>query len=154
MLHFSWHVPISGHHDVGLFEGLSIINPKIDNYIILTSLKSETTCKLINRISGFRLLISSLPGKALRMHVESQGKPRDSRSIPKALLGKLDIKETHLPVVFSIYIFQRADNNGADQSAHCTDMQSELRLCCSHATKSSFLMYRPRSLFIHHTLDE
>ena len=33
--------------------------------------------KLINRISGSRPLISSLPGSALRMHVESLGKPRD-----------------------------------------------------------------------------
>ena len=34
--------------------------------------------KLINRITGgSRLLISSLPGSALRTHVESLGKPRD-----------------------------------------------------------------------------
>ena len=33
--------------------------------------------KLINRIPVSRLLISSLPGLALRMHVESLGKPRD-----------------------------------------------------------------------------
>ena len=33
--------------------------------------------KLINRISGSRLLISSLTGLALRTHVESLGKPRD-----------------------------------------------------------------------------
>ena len=33
--------------------------------------------KLINRIPGSRLLISSLPGSALSMHVESLGKPRD-----------------------------------------------------------------------------
>ena len=33
--------------------------------------------KLINRILGSRLLISSLPGSALRAHVESLGKPRD-----------------------------------------------------------------------------
>ena len=33
--------------------------------------------KLINRIPGSRLLISSLPGSALRAHVESLGKPRD-----------------------------------------------------------------------------
>ena len=32
---------------------------------------------LINRIPGSYLLISSLPGSALRMHVESLGKPRD-----------------------------------------------------------------------------
>ena len=33
--------------------------------------------KLITRIPGSRLLISNLPGSALRMHVESLGKPRD-----------------------------------------------------------------------------
>ena len=33
--------------------------------------------KLINRMPGSLLLISSLPGLALRMHVESHGKPRD-----------------------------------------------------------------------------
>ena len=44
------------------------------NYVIIASLKSG---KLINRIPGSRLLISSLPGSALRTHVESLGKPRD-----------------------------------------------------------------------------
>ena len=33
--------------------------------------------KLINRIPGLRLLISSLPGSALRTLVELLGKPRD-----------------------------------------------------------------------------
>ena len=37
----------------------------------------STISKLINRIPGSRLLISSLPGSALRRHVESLGKPRD-----------------------------------------------------------------------------
>ena len=41
----------------------------------IASLKSETMGKLINRIPGLRLLISSLPGSALRPHVESLGKP-------------------------------------------------------------------------------
>ena len=50
---------------------------KIENYVISASLKSETVGKLINRITGSRLLISSLPGSALRTHVESLGKPRD-----------------------------------------------------------------------------
>ena len=50
---------------------------KIENDVIITSLKSETMGKLINRIPGWRLLISSLPGSALRMHVESLGKPSD-----------------------------------------------------------------------------
>ena len=33
--------------------------------------------KLLNRIPGWRLFISSLPGSALRTHVELLGKPRD-----------------------------------------------------------------------------
>ena len=33
--------------------------------------------KLINRIPGKHLLISILPGSALRRHVESLGMPRD-----------------------------------------------------------------------------
>ena len=33
--------------------------------------------KLIKRIPGSRLLISSLPGSAFRTHVESLDKPRD-----------------------------------------------------------------------------
>ena len=37
----------------------------------------STMGKLINRIPGSRLLISSLPGSPLRSHVESLGKPRD-----------------------------------------------------------------------------
>ena len=39
--------------------------------------ESSTMGKLLNRIPGSRLLISSLPGSALRTHVESLGKPRD-----------------------------------------------------------------------------
>ena len=54
--------------------------------------------KLINRILGSRLLISSLPGLALRMHVESRGLPRDSTSVCKALPGKLGFKR-HSPSI-------------------------------------------------------
>ena len=50
---------------------------KIENYVIIASLKSETMGKLINRIPGSCLLISSLPGSALRTHVELLGKPGD-----------------------------------------------------------------------------
>ena len=50
---------------------------KIENYVIIVCLKSETKGKLINRITGSRLSISSLPGSALRTHVESFGKPRN-----------------------------------------------------------------------------
>ena len=50
---------------------------KSKKYIIIASLKSETTCNLINRIPGSRLLISRLPGSALRTLAESLGKPCD-----------------------------------------------------------------------------
>ena len=51
---------------------------KIEYYVIIASFKSQTAGKLINRIPGLRLLIiSSLPGSALRTHVDSLGKSRD-----------------------------------------------------------------------------
>ena len=61
--------------------------------------------KLINRIPGSRLLISNLPGSALRRFVESLGKPRDVNKRSQALPGKLDIKR-HSPSIlyFSFYI--------------------------------------------------
>ena len=49
--------------------------------------------KLINRIPGSRILISSLPGSASSMHVESLDKPLNLTSGLKALPGKLDIKK-------------------------------------------------------------
>ena len=57
----------------------------------MASMMSETMGKLINRIPGSFLLISSLPGFALRMHIEST-------SVLKALPGKLDIKR-HSPSI-------------------------------------------------------
>ena len=56
---------------------MTLINIQIENDVIIASLKSEKMGKLINRIPGSRLLISSLPGLALRTLVESLGKPRD-----------------------------------------------------------------------------
>ena len=58
----------------------------------------------MNRIPGSRLLISNLPGSALRTYVESLGKPRDvnKHSQRKPCLVNLISKDTHL--VFSIYI--------------------------------------------------
>ena len=60
--------------------------PRSDS-IIIASLKSEPTCKLINRIPGVRVLISSLPGSAFRTHVKPLGKPRDSISVLEAMPG-------------------------------------------------------------------
>ena len=45
--------------------------------------------KLINRITRSRLLISSLPGSALRMHVESLGKPRDVNKHSQSLVENI-----------------------------------------------------------------
>ena len=41
--------------------------------------------ELINRIPGSNLLISSLPGSALRTHVGSLGKPRDVNRLSQSL---------------------------------------------------------------------
>ena len=70
--------------------------------------------KLLNRIPGSRLLISSLSGLALRTLVESLGKPRDvnmrsqslacraiQQAFSKPCLVNLISKDTHL--VFSNY---------------------------------------------------
>ena len=67
--------------------------------------------KLINRIPGSRLLISSLPGKALRTLVHSlardftartsRGLPSDSTNVLKAEPGKLDTKR-HSPSILDL----------------------------------------------------
>ena len=58
---------------------------KSKNYVIIASLKRDTIGKLINRIPGSRLLISSLPGSALRMHVESLDKPHNVKKRSQSL---------------------------------------------------------------------
>ena len=45
------------------------------NYVTIASLKSETMGKLINKIPGSCLLISSLPDLALRTLVDIESKP-------------------------------------------------------------------------------
>ena len=69
-------MPLSGHDDVAFFNDVANdteSTQKSKNYVIIASLKIETMGKLINRIPGSRLLISSLPGMALRKHVECLG---------------------------------------------------------------------------------
>ena len=61
-----------------LNETSSMILDRFDKSII-------TSCKLINRKPGPRLLISSLPGSALRMHVESLGKPHNVNNHSQSL---------------------------------------------------------------------
>ena len=50
---------------------------KLENYVIIA--------KLINRIPGLRLLMSSLSGSALRTHVESLCKPGDVNRYSQSL---------------------------------------------------------------------
>ena len=56
---------------------MTLIQHENRNYIMIASLKSETMGKLINRIPGLGLLISTLPGSASRLHGESFGKPSE-----------------------------------------------------------------------------
>ena len=71
---------------------LHFLNDVVDDIESTGKLNIKSACKLIDRIPGLRLLISSLPGSASRMHVESLGKPRDSQTVLEALPGKPDIK--------------------------------------------------------------
>ena len=62
----------------------------------------EINNRLTDRVPGSGLLISRLPGSALRTHLESFGKSLAmSTSVLKALLGKLDIKR-HSPSILYI----------------------------------------------------
>ena len=56
-----------------------------NKYAIIASLKSGTMSMLIHRIQGSRLLISILPGFALRTHVESLDKPGDVKKRSQSL---------------------------------------------------------------------
>ena len=56
---------------------MTLNQQKIETNVMIAGLKRETISELIKRIPGSRLLISSLPGLALRTHVELLGKPRD-----------------------------------------------------------------------------
>ena len=71
---------LSVHDDVALFE-----STKNDNYVIMTILKDDIMGKLINRIPGLCLLMSSLPGSASRTYVESLGNPRDVNKHSRSL---------------------------------------------------------------------
>ena len=74
----------------------------LNKFVKFVILKNAPIVKLINRILGLRLLISRIPGLALRMHVELLDKPQNSTQVLEALPSKVDIKR-HLQV-FSIYM--------------------------------------------------
>ena len=60
----------------------------------------ETLSKLINRTPGSRLLISSLPGSALRTRVESLGKPRDVKKYSQSLAKRHSPSILYISVLF------------------------------------------------------
>ena len=101
------HVPLSGHHVVVLFEcrrQCYWIDTKLDNDVIIPSLKSESICTLINRIPGSSLLISSLPSYQAWLWecmLNRSASPTMSTNILKALPGKLDIIR-HSPSILYI----------------------------------------------------
>ena len=74
---------------------------KIDNYVIIPSLKSEPIYKLINRILGLHVLISSLPGSVWRTHVDWLSKPGDSTNFLEASPDKLEIKRQSSSILLS-----------------------------------------------------
>ena len=101
-------MPLSGHDDAALLNDDSLMTlkqHKIENYVIIASLKSETMGKLIKRIPGLLLLISMLPGSALRTHVESLSSLAMSTSVLKALPGKLDIKRHSPRILYMLSSF-------------------------------------------------
>ena len=83
---------------------MTLIQRKIENYIIIASLKSESVGKLIYRIPGSRLLILSLRGLALRTHVEQQAfsKPCLVKSISKDTHLVFSMKERQLVLEFKV----------------------------------------------------
>ena len=80
----------------------AVSTQKNENYVIIASLKSETMGKLIKRVPGSRLLISSLPGSALRTLVD-MARLAMSTSVFKALPVKLDIKR-HSPSILYLLV--------------------------------------------------
>ena len=76
-IYFMENIPFSLKLFSGHSYGQSFIKTVRGPYIMIVSLKSETVGKLINIIPDSCLLMSTLPGSALRTHVESLGKPCD-----------------------------------------------------------------------------
>ena len=86
-----------------LIASLMTLNTKIENNTIIASLKRKTIGKLINRIPGLHLLISSVPGSNFRTPVESLSKPGHfQQAFSKPCLVNLISKDPRL--VFSIYM--------------------------------------------------
>ena len=75
---------------------------KIDNYLIIASLNSESACKLINRIPGLRLLISVYQARLQESMLNHSASLAFQQAFSKPCLVNLISKDTHL--VFSFFI--------------------------------------------------
>ena len=91
---------------------MTLTRHKIYKYVIIASLNSESGCKLINRIPGSRLLISSLPSSALRTHVETLCKPRDVNKRSQRLISKDTI------LILSIEVMRDTCNGPYSKCVH------------------------------------
>ena len=69
-------------------------------YAIIASFKLKQMGKLINRIPGSRLLLSTLPGSALRTDVDRSASLAISTSVLKALPGKLEFKRRSPSILY------------------------------------------------------
>ena len=119
---------------------MTLNQQKIENYVIIPSLKSETMGKLINRILGSRLLgcmlnssaslamstsvLEALPGKLdIKRHSPSilyiSASLAMSTSVLEALPGKLDIKRHSSSILYLFSPETKKDN-------------AKFIVCCSH----------------------
>ena len=71
---------------------MTLIRHETHNDITITSLKSESTCKLINRIPGLCLLYQVYQARLRERILNSSASLMMSTSILDTLPGKLDIK--------------------------------------------------------------
>ena len=91
-LPISRHVPLSGPHDVALFEWRRQWHwndAKFDNDVIITSLKSKSTGKLINRIPGLRLWYQIYQARLRERMFYRSASFAMSTSVLEVLPGKL-----------------------------------------------------------------
>ena len=73
------------------------------NVVIIASLKNESICKLINKIPGSRLLVSSLPGSASRTQAS-----RCQQALLMPCMVNLISNDTHLVFCMSQFICTKA----------------------------------------------
>ena len=128
---------------------MTLNQQKIENDVIIASLKSETMGKLINRIPGSRLLISSI-GLALRTHVNRSASLVMSTCVLKAWPGKLDIKRHSPSILYLSYFVISASCPGTKQVVKCRSNGNSYNECDLGPQGSSLISIKEENL-IHHS---